>query len=256
MDMEQGYGDGENPVVLKSEFLLSLCEQLMGSRQLSAKEKSIIDRCTAQCYHGYIRGGYQGSVPTLRNFHAELLRQPEPEARDVALAIELFTEGSLNTFAKPTNVDTNSRILCYDIRDLGKQLLPVGMLVVLDSVFNRIIRNRRLGRSTWVYIDEIYLLFQHEYSANFLFTLWKRVRKYGACCTGLTQNVDDLLQSHAGQQRIPGHAQPGEHRPGRAGPPAQYLGQPAFLHHQCGLWPGAHQVRQRHRALYGPFPQE
>ena len=157
MDMEQGYGDGENPVVLKSEFLLSLCEQLMGSRQLSAKEKSIIDRCTAQCYHGYIRGGYQGGVPTLRDFHAELLRQPEPEARDVALAIELFTEGSLNTFAKPTNVDTSSRILCYDIRDLGKQLLPVGMLVVLDSVFNRIIRNRRLGRSTWVYIDEIYV---------------------------------------------------------------------------------------------------
>ena len=202
MDMEQGYGDGENPVVLKSEFLLSLCEQLMGSRQLSAKEKSIIDRCTAQCYHGYIRGGYQGSVPTLRDFHAELLRQPEPEARDVALAIELFTEGSLNTFAKPTNVDTSSRILCYDIRDLGKQLLPVGMLVVLDSVFNRIIRNRRLGRSTWVYIDEIYLLFQHEYSANFLFTLWKRVRKYGACCTGLTQNVDDLLQSHTARTML------------------------------------------------------
>ena len=202
MDMEQGYGDGENPVVLKSEFLLSLCEQLMGSRQLSAKEKSIIDRCTAQCYHDYIRGGYQGSVPTLRDFHAELLRQPEPEARDVALAIELFTEGSLNTFAKSTNVDTNSRILCYDIRDLGKQLLPVGMLVVLDSVFNRIIRNRRLGRSTWVYIDEIYLLFQHEYSANFLFTLWKRVRKYGACCTGLTQNVDDLLQSHTARTML------------------------------------------------------
>ena len=202
MDMEQGYGDGENPVVLKSEFLLSLCEQLMGSRQLSAKEKSIIDRCTAQCYHGYIRGGYQGSVPTLRDFHAELLRQPEPEARDVALAIELFTEGSLNTFAKPTNVNTDSHILCYDIRDLGKQLLPVGMLVVLDSVFNRIIRNRRLGRSTWVYIDEIYLLFQHEYSANFLFTLWKRVRKYGACCTGLTQNVDDLLQSHTARTML------------------------------------------------------
>ena len=202
MDMEQGYGDGENPVVLKSEFLLSLCEQLMGSRQLSAKEKSIIDRCTAQCYHGYIRNGYAGAAPTLRDFHAELLRQPEPEARDVALAIELFTEGSLNTFAKPTNVDTNSRILCYDIRDLGKQLLPVGMLVVLDSVFNRIIRNRRRGRSTWVYIDEIYLLFQHEYSANFLFTLWKRVRKYGACCTGLTQNVDDLLQSHTARTML------------------------------------------------------
>ena len=202
MDMEQGYGDGENPVVFKSEFLLSLCEQLMGAGKLSAKEKSIIDRCAAQCYRDYIRGGYQGAVPTLQDFHAELLRQPEPEARDVALAIELFTEGSLNTFAKPTNVDTNSRILCYDIRDLGRQLLPVGMLVVLDSIFNRIIRNRRQGRNTWIYIDEIYLLFQHEYSANFLFTLWKRVRKYRACCTGITQNVDDLLQSHTARTML------------------------------------------------------
>ena len=202
MDMEQGYGDGENPVVLKSEFLLSLCEQLVGDGKLSAKEKSIIDRCTAQCYRDYIRGGYQGGVPTLQAFHAELLRQPEAEARDVALAIELFTEGSLNTFAKPTNVDTSSHILCYDIRELGRQLQPVGMLVVLDSIFNRIIRNRKLGRNTWVYLDEIYLLFQHEYSANFLFTLWKRVRKYGACCTGLTQNVDDLLQSHTARTML------------------------------------------------------
>ena len=202
MDMEQGYGDGENPVVLKSEFILSLCEQLMGAGKLSAKEKSIIDRCTALCYQDYIRGGWTGTPPTLRDFHAELLRQPEAEARDVALAIELFTEGSLNTFAKPTNVNTSARILCYDIRDLGKQLLPVGMLVVLDSVFNRIVRNRALGRNTWVYIDEIYLLFQHEYSANFLFTLWKRVRKYGACCTGITQNVDDLLQSHTARTML------------------------------------------------------
>ena len=202
MDMEQDYGDGDNPVVLKSEFLLSLCEQLIGSGKLSAKEKSVIDRCTAQVYRGYIRGGYQGGVPTLQDFHAELLRQPEQEARDVALAIELFTEGSLNTFAKPTNVDTDARILCYDIRDLGKQLQPVGMLVVLDSIFNRVIRNRRLGRSTWIYIDEIYILFQHEYSANFLFTLWKRVRKYGACATGLTQNLDDLLQSHTARTML------------------------------------------------------
>ena len=202
MDMEQGYGDGENPVVLKSEFLLSLCEQLVGSGKLSAKEKSIIDRCTAGVYHDYIRSGYRGAAPTLKDFHAELLRQTEAEARDVALAIELFTEGSLNTFAKPSNVDTNSRILCYDIRDLGKQLLPVGMLVVLDSIFNRVIRNRQLGKNTWVYVDEIYLLFQHEYSANFLFTLWKRVRKYGACCTGLTQNVDDLLQSHTARTML------------------------------------------------------
>ena len=202
MDMEQGYGDGENPVVLKSEFLLSLCEQLIGSGKLSAKEKSIIDRCTASVYRDYIRRDYQGKAPTLQDFHAELLRQSEAEARDVALAIELFTEGSLNTFAKPTNVDTDARILCYDIRDLGKQLLSVGMLVVLDSIFNRVIRNRQLGRNTWVYVDEIYLLFQHEYSANFLFTLWKRVRKYGACCTGITQNLDDLLQSHTARTML------------------------------------------------------
>ncbi len=156
LDMEQGYGDGDNPVVLKSEFLLSLCEQLVGSGKLSAKEKSIIDRCTAQVYHEYIRNNYMGRVPTLQDFHAELLKQPELEARDVALAIELFTEGSLNTFAKPSNTDTNSRILRYDIRDLGKQLQPVGMLVVLDSIFNRVIRNRKKGKNTWIYIDEIY----------------------------------------------------------------------------------------------------
>lgn len=202
MDMEQGYGEGENPVVLKSEFLLSLCEQSVGAGKLSAKEKSIIDRCTAQCYHDYVRDGCLGQAPTLQDFHAELLRQPEAEARDVALALELFTEGSLNTFAKPTNVDMSSRIACYDIRKLGKQLLSMGMLVILDSFLNRITRNRRLGRNTWIYIDEIYLLFQHEYSANFLFTLWKRVRKYGACCTGLTQNVDDLLQSHTARTML------------------------------------------------------
>ena len=202
MDMEKGYGDGENPVVLKSEFLLSLCEQLIGADKLSAKEKSVIDRCTAQVYRDYIRSGYHGAVPTLQDFHAELLRQPEKEAQDVALAIELFTDGSLNTFAKPTNVDTNARILCYDIRDLGKQLLPVGMLVVLDSIFNRIIRNRGLKRNTWIYIDEIYLLFQHEYSANFLFTLWKRMRKYQACGTGISQNIEDLLQSHTARTML------------------------------------------------------
>ena len=202
LDLSAEYGDGKNPLVLKSEFIMSLCEQLMGSGQVGAKEKSIIDRCTAQCYHDYVRDGCRGQAPTLQDFHAELLRQPEAEARDVALALELFTEGSLNTFAKPTNVDMSSRIACYDIRKLGKQLLSMGMLVILDSFLNRITRNRRLGRNTWIYIDEIYLLFQHEYSANFLFTLWKRVRKYGACCTGLTQNVDDLLQSHTARTML------------------------------------------------------
>ena len=141
-------------------------------------------------------------MPTLHDFYYELLQQPEPEAKDIALAIELFTEGSLNTFAKPTNVDTHSRLICYDILDLGKQLQPIGMLVVLDSILNRITQNRAKGRNTFIFIDEIYLLFQHEYSANFLFTLWKRVRKYGAFCTGITQNVDDLLQSHTARTML------------------------------------------------------
>ncbi len=200
MDLNSEYGDGANPVILKSEFILSLCEQLIGN--LGAKQKSIIDRCTASVYRSYQQSNYSDAPPTLRDFHAELLKQEEQEAKDIALAIELFTSGSLNTFAKHTNVDTHSRLICYDILDLGKQLQPIGMLVVLDSILNRITQNRAKGRNTFIFIDEIYLLFQHEYSANFLFTLWKRVRKYGAYCTGITQNVDDLLQSHTARTML------------------------------------------------------
>jgi len=196
----EALSDGANPVTLKSEFILSLCEQLIGS--LGAQQKSLIDRCTANVYRHYQQGNYMGIPPTLQDFREELLRQPEPEAKEVALAIELFTDGSLNTFAKQTNVDTSNSLLCYDILDLGKQLLPIGMLVVLDSILNRVTRNREKGISTYIVIDEIYLLFQHEYSANFLFTLWKRVRKYGANCTGITQNVDDLLQSHTARTML------------------------------------------------------
>ena len=202
MDLNSEYGDGANPVILKSEFILSLCEHLMGEKSLGPKEKSIIDRCTAKVYRVYQQGNYQGVPPTLQDFREELLKQPEEEAKQIALAIELFTNGSLNTFAKNTNVDTNNRIICYDILDLGKQLLPIGMLVVLDSILNRITANRNKGRSTYIFIDEIYLLFQHEYSANFLFTLWKRVRKYGAYATGITQNVEDLLQSHTAKTML------------------------------------------------------
>ena len=202
MDMNSDYGDGANPVILKSEFILSLCEQLIGGASLGAKQKSIIDRCTASVYRHYQQGNYQGVPPTLQDFREELLKQNEPEAQEIALAIELFTDGSLNTFAKNTNVDTHSRLICYDILDLGKQLQPIGMLVVLDSILNRITQNRAKGRNTFIFIDEIYLLFQHEYSANFLFTLWKRVRKYGAYCTGITQNVDDLLQSHTARTML------------------------------------------------------
>lgn len=202
MDMNRQYGDGANPVILKSEFVLSLCEQLMGGYPLGAKEKSLIDRCTASVYRSFLQSQYKGEPPTLRDFHAELLRQAEPEAQDIALAIELFTSGSLNTFAQPTNVNVNNRLISYDILDLGKQLLPIGMLVVLDSILNRITQNRVKGKNTYIFIDEIYLLFQHEYSANFLYALWKRVRKYGAFCTGITQNVDDLLQSHTARTML------------------------------------------------------
>ena len=202
MDLNSEYGDGANPVILKSEFILSLCEQLIGTSNLGPKQKSIIDRCTASVYRHYQQGNYQGTPPTLQDFREELLKQSEPEAKEIALAIELFTDGSLNTFAKNTNVDTDNRLICYDILDLGKQLLPIGMLVVLDSILNRITKNRASGRNTFIFIDEIYLLFQHEYSANFLFTLWKRVRKYGAYCSGITQNVDDLLQSHTARTML------------------------------------------------------
>ena len=196
MDMNADYGEEKNPVTLKSEFILSLCEQLIGSNNLGPTQKSIIDRCTANVYRVYQQGNYQGIPPTLQDFREELLKQDDPEAREIALAIELFTNGSLNTFAMNTNVDTSNSFLCYDILDLGKQLQPIGMLVVLDSILNRVTSNREKGKTTYIFIDEIYLLFQYEYSANFLFTLWKRVRKYGASCTGITQNVEDLLQSH------------------------------------------------------------
>lgn len=204
MDLNEEYGgdDKEDPLILKSEFIMSLCEQLMGGVMLGSKEKSLIDRCAKNVYRNYRKRGYQGKVPTLKEFRANLLKQPEQEAQDIALAIELFTDGSLNTFAKETNVDVNSKLICYDILELGKQLMPIGMLVVLDSILNRITSNRAKGKKTFVFIDEIYLLFKHDYSADFLFTLWKRVRKYGAYCTGITQNVDDLLQSHTARTML------------------------------------------------------
>lgn len=200
LDINRDYGDGSNPATLKSEFILSLCEQLMGN--LEPKQKSIIDRCSSLVYRDYLLNGCVGDAPTLKDFREMLKAQPETEAQDIALAIELFADGSLNTFAMPTNVDTQSRFICYDIHKLSKPLMPIGMLVVLDSILNRITANKEKGRKTYIVIDEIYLLFQHEYSANFLFTLWKRVRKYGAFITGITQNVEDLLQSHTARTML------------------------------------------------------
>lgn len=195
MDMTKDYGE-INPIIEKSQFLQSLCEQIIAGHTFTKGQQSIIDRCTESVYRYYQQGNYQGVPPTLQDFREELLKQPEPEAHALALELELFTKGSLNTFAQQTNVDTDKRLICYDIMELGEQLRPIGMLVILDNILNRITANRRKGRQTFVYVDEIYLLFQYEYSAQFLFKLWKRVRKYGAFCTGITQDVEDLLQSH------------------------------------------------------------
>ncbi|MCI6265331.1 MAG: TraE family protein, partial [Erysipelotrichaceae bacterium] len=202
MDINSEYGDGVNPVILKSEFILSFCEIILENVKLTPKQKSIIDRCTSSVYRHYQQGNYQGVPPTLQDFSDELLKQNEKEATDLAVAIEMYVKGNLNTFAKHTNVDTNNSLICYDILDLGKQLRSAGMLVILDSILNRITKNRSKGRNTYIFIDEIYLLFSHEYSANFLFTLWKRVRKYGAYCTGITQNVEDLLLSHTARTML------------------------------------------------------
>ncbi len=195
LDMDAAYGDDKNPLIEKSEFILSLFEQLVGAGNLSAKEKSILDRCTADVYREYIRGGYRGKVPTLKDLYRELMAQPEEEARGLALSSELFINGSLNTFAQPTNVDTKSRIIDYDIRELGEQLMPLGMLVTLDSIFNRVIQNWKKGKTTWIFADEFYLLFQYQYSADFFYRLYKRIRKYYGFVTGLTQNVEELLKS-------------------------------------------------------------
>ena len=201
MDMNKDYGEVD-PVIEKSQFLQSLCEQIIAGHHFAKGQQSIIDRCTENVYRYYKQGNYMGTPPTLADFREELLRQPEPEAHSLALELELFTRGSLNTFAKQTNVDTGNRLICYDILELGEQLRAIGMLVILDSIINRITANRMRGKETFIVIDEIYLLFMHEYSAQFLFKLWKRVRKYGAFCTGVTQNVDDLLQSHTARTML------------------------------------------------------
>jgi len=199
LDLNKNYAEGKDPITLKSQFLMSLCEQVLNGKALSARDTSIIDRCTKEVYNDYIANGYRGSAPTLRDFYDILLKQPEKEAKDLALALELFTEGSLNTFAKPTNINGENRLICYDINDLttqGEQLTPIGMLIILDSIMNRLSENRQNKKNTYIFIDEIYLLFKYEYAADFLFKLWKRIRKYYGFCTGITQNVTDLLIGH------------------------------------------------------------
>lgn len=191
MDMVEGYGDGGNPIVDKSEFILSLFEQL-DKKGLGAKEKSIIDRFVALVYDDYQRGG---ELPTLCVLREKLMDQPEPEAQELALELELFTDGSLNAFAHKTNVDTQNRMVVYDIMDLGKQLKTMGLLVITDAMINRVTENWKKGKRTHLFLDEFHVVFENEYSGAFFNSAWRRFRKRNAFPTAITQNVEYLLDS-------------------------------------------------------------
>jgi type IV secretory pathway VirB4 component len=198
LDMVEGYGDGGNPVIDKSEFVLSLFEQL--DRQgLGAQAKSVIDRCTAAVYADYQPGG---PLPTLIVLRDKLLCQAEPEAKELALSLELFTSGTLDAFAHPTNVDTQNRMVVYDIMDLGKQLKTMGLLVITDAMLNRVTENWRRGKRTHIVIDEFHCVFENAYSATFFTSAWRRFRKRNAYPTAITQNVDFLLQSESARSML------------------------------------------------------
>ncbi len=191
MDMVEGYGDGGNPVIDKSEFVLSLFEQL-DPRGIGPREKSIIDRCVDAVYRDYKNGG---PVPTLCTLREKLLEQYEEEASDLALSLELFTSGSLNAFAHETNVDTQNRMIVYDIHDLGRQLKTMGLLVITDAMLNRVTENCKKGKRTHIFVDEFHVVFENEHSAEFFSSAWRRFRKRNAYPTAITQNVEYLLDS-------------------------------------------------------------
>ena len=204
LDMTQDYADDEDPLILKSDFVLSLCEVVLGGRTgLTSMEKSIIDRSMKKSYSEYLEHNFDKEyIPTLKDFHRIVSEQPEREAKDIATALELYTLGNQSVFANKTNIDINNRLVCFDIKDLGKQLKTMGMLIVLDAIWNRITENRNKGVRTWIYMDEIYLLFSNEYSAQFLFELYKRARKWGGIPTGITQNIEDLLKSDTARSML------------------------------------------------------
>ncbi len=191
LDMVDGYSDGGDPVIDKSEFILSLFEQL-DKKGIGPYEKSIIDRCTAAIYRDY---KYGGALPTLHFLRKKLLEQIEPQAKDLALALEIFTEGSLDAFAHPTNVDTKNRFVVYDISNLGKQLKTMGLLVITDAMINRVAQNHKQGKRTHLFIDEFHVVFENEHSAEFFNSAWRRFRKRNAFPTAITQNVESLLLS-------------------------------------------------------------
>jgi type IV secretory pathway VirB4 component len=191
MEMVDGYGDSGNPVIEKSQFILSLFAQLTGGN-LKPQAKSIIDRCVAGTFADYQNGG---QTPTLIALREKLLSQPEPEAHELALSLELFTSCTLDIFARKTNVDTTNRLVCYDIMDLGESLKTMGLLVVTDSMINRVVENWRSNKRTHLMIDEFHVLFSDDYSAEFFASAWRRFRKRNAVPTAITQNVDYLLQN-------------------------------------------------------------
>ena len=196
MDINLNYSDDESPVSLKADFVLSLLELIIGSKTgLEPVEKTIIDRSVRLVYRDYLQNPSPETMPILEDLYNTILAQSEPEAQRIATALEIYVKGSLNVFNHRTNVDINNRVVCFDIKELGKQLKKIGMLVVQDQVWNRVTVNRDQGKATRYYIDEFHLLLKDEQTANYSVEIWKRFRKWGGIPTGITQNVKDLLSS-------------------------------------------------------------
>ena len=196
MDINLNYSEDDSPVSLKADFILSLCELIVGSKNgLEPVEKTIIDRCVRLVYRDYLENPVPENMPVLEDLYNCILEQEEHEAKRIATALEIYVKGSLNVFNHRTNVDIDNRLVCFDIKELGKQLKKIGMLVVQDQVWNRVTINRAEHRSTRYYIDEMHLLLREEQTAAYTVEIWKRFRKWGGIPTGITQNVKDLLAS-------------------------------------------------------------
>ena len=190
MYMVDGYGEN-NPIVVKSEFIMSLIEQI-DKKGVGPQHKSIIDRCIANVYRN---ASETGTTPTLCTLREMLLEQPEPEAKQIALSLELYTTGSLDIFGHQSNVDLDKRVVVFDIHGLGAQLKPTGLLVITDTMLNRVTLNWKKGKRTHVFIDEFHVVFENEFSAQFFNSAWRQFRKRNAYPTAITQNVEYLLDS-------------------------------------------------------------
>ena len=196
LDINLDYSDDENPITLKSDFVLSLCDLIIGGKNgLSPIEKTIIDRCTRLVYRKYLQDPCPENMPILGDLYDLLREQSEPEAQNIATALEIYVNGSLNVFNHQSNIDMDShRVLCFQLKSLGKALKEIGLLIMQDAVWNRVTANREKHKTTWFYIDEFHLLLKGQTGA-FSVEIWKRFRKWGGIPSGLTQNVKDLLAS-------------------------------------------------------------